>query len=320
MSKSNAGLVAAGVIGGAVVIGGAYAIAKSKNSSTSSGCSGINLQLSGNTNPAIDTLIDYTVTVTQNSNPLANVSVTLTENSTQNEGTETTDSNGVATFSVEFSSSGSYTLTASINCANTPIYSNSLDINVGQQQCPCGQIWDSVLNECSALIPAVVVLPTEPTFNENFTVNLDQSSIQGQRWGGCNSPEQAPQLKINGQLVDSNGHGVGCQQLTAQITGLPSAFNGTAGHNEFQFEGEVNSAGISVSETDENGYFTVYIDPSVVITQVEYNNLIDTAGCYSPDSIITIKLPVTVSYSDTVYGIMELSINLSVFINYYIKL
>jgi hypothetical protein len=106
-----------GAITVTAIVGGVYLLNKSKGAPTPSPTpspSGVNsLLLSGPTSATVNTPVTYTVVAYDvNNNPVPNIPVTLVDLTTNISSQATTDTTGMAIFSVTFSSPGTYTLQA----------------------------------------------------------------------------------------------------------------------------------------------------------------------------------------------------------------
>jgi len=171
------------------------------------------------------------VTVIGNGVPFQNATVTLAS------AVQQTNANGVATFGNV--KGGIYAL--QVIAVGYPTYSQQVGVAVGAtsftvdlnsvvceaKTCPCGQIWDSTLCQCSNLIPAAVL--ANISVNVNLAWQVRVSCLTGSCQPGIISdnptscpgaaltPDFNPSLnswtmRAVGQVVDSGGNGI-CNQV-----------------------------------------------------------------------------------------------------------
>lgn len=147
--------------------------------------------------------------------------------------------------------------------------------------CACDEVFDTVLCECSKLVPYAIKLPEEVSVNPFWMLYLgcggepcagfEGTNLSSCKFvsGECN--HDALQIQIKGSVVDSAGHPICNMPLKWSST----LTDGTVGTIPFVtpdnvFEGEF-SIGLGLdSSTDSNGEF--YIDVTVNIDITSYSN------------------------------------------------
>ena len=158
----NSGLIAL-LLGGAAVAGGIgyYEYTKKPSSTPSPSVSSQALTLSGKTNVQVGNSYSYSVSAVLNGKPVADEGISIFIDGS--ESTVKTDSNGIADFSVKFSTAGNKTIYAEYS----GIKSNSLDITAstspppsacsGNSSCPAES--DCIDGQCTPLNATSISIP-----------------------------------------------------------------------------------------------------------------------------------------------------------------
>ncbi|MCY0882212.1 MAG: hypothetical protein OWS74_09475 [Firmicutes bacterium] len=183
------------------------------------------------------------------------------------------------------------------------ITSNAITINLQAHQCPCGQIWDSVLQECSPLIPYTV---TANVGNVNIYYACNHTNLHS--WPTspnalCTKSSAVYKISVSGKVTDSEGHPI-CGQI---VDIIPNNFGIYEVQVNYTESIVVSTITVSVTwvihvsdgsaKTDSNGNFSTYLAVSASVLATN-DSLATVPGCYT-GNLVTIPVIATLSVAGT---------------------
>jgi hypothetical protein len=299
----NSGLIAL-LLGGAAVAGGIgyYEYTKKSSSTPSPSVSSQALTLSGKTNVQVGNSYSYSVSAVLNGKPVADESISIFIDGS--ESTVKTDSNGIADFSVKFSTAGSKTIYAEYN----GIKSNSLDITAstspppsacsGNSSCPPGS--DCIGGVCTPLEATSINVPQEVSldgyleavrriydafFPEKYFYQFQSSYNKSCPKNYTGNSSASIEVNVNGTVLTGDA-GINQAPLDVSISG-PSSWTGP-----YSMYGSCKLTADYPANADSNGNFTIKL---ILTLDIEGNPTGANSNTFSPEAISIDPFTVKVS-------------------------
>ena len=298
--KEAAGILL--LIGGAAAITGygLYSYKKPSSAPSPSSASGLALTVSGPSTVTQGNTHTYNVMVNNNNSPVGNASVTIYANSRTT--TATTDSDGIATFNIAFSTVGTATTYAEYD----NVKSNTLHITVkkpastcsGNSSCPSGE--NCINGQCTPLEATDISIPVSATISGYMEMIAKELDLIPQHntykyltsySTSCPSSDPTKNTSITTSPITISGKVL---SGTMGINKAPLEVNVSGGN---EWTGSNGMAGIchtvitTQTQTDSNGNFSIKVSLlAQVITPPNLNNGVNHSPSSMNFPVYTIKV------------------------------
>jgi hypothetical protein len=166
---SNGGKIASAIVVASAVGLLGFALTKTASAAIPPKCDPFDITIAGSS--AVDTGIneDYTVTVYYNNSPVTSTVVTLTEQTTSFTSTALTNSQGIASFTVNFSNAGTYVLVATVDGCSSANFTVTTRTPCGKDQIRINGVCTDVNLDLIASATIFTGLPATITFTAKLT-------------------------------------------------------------------------------------------------------------------------------------------------------
>lgn len=298
--KEAAGILL--LIGGAAAITGygLYSYKKPSSAPSPSSASGLALTVSGPSTVTQGNTHTYNVMVNNNNSPVGNASVTIYANSRTT--TATTDSDGIATFNIAFSTVGTATMYAEYD----NVKSNTLHITVkkpastcsGNSSCPSGE--NCINGQCTPLEATDISIPVSATISGYMEMIAKELDLIPQHntykyltsySTSCPSSDPTKNTSITTSPITISGKVL---SGTMGINKAPLEVNVSGGN---EWTGSNGMAGIchtvitTQTQTDSNGNFSIKVSLlAKVTTPPNLNNGVNHSPSSMNFPVYTIKV------------------------------
>ena len=296
----NSGLIALLIGGGAAAtIGIGYYEYTKKPPSTSPAVSQQALTLSGSTNVQTGETYKYSVSAVMGGKPVADEDISIYIDGV--ESTVKTDGNGIADFSVKFSTSGNKTIYAEYN----GIKSNTLDITAstapppstcsGNSSCPAGS--NCIGGQCTPLDATSISVPSEVSISgyleavyriyDVFSPEKNFYQFQSSYNKSCpknyaHNSSASIEVDVEGTVL-SGSAGINQAPIDVSVSG-PSSWTGP-----YSMYGSCKLTADYPANADSNGNFTIKLILTLDISGAP------SRGSFSPEAISIEPFAVKVS-------------------------